>query len=118
MLETASGRKAFSVGKPSPIMMRAARKAMGLRAEQTIMIGDTMETDIHGGVSMGYHTVLVLSGGTSSDDLAKYAYVPDLIVESISKLAHDQLIEKFALPAAPPATAPSQPARRTRLVPA
>ena len=45
-------------------MMRAARKELGLAAEQTIMIGDTMETDILGGVQMGYHTVLVLTGGT------------------------------------------------------
>ena len=46
MLETATGRKAFSVGKPSPVMMRAARKELGLSADETTMIGDTMETDI------------------------------------------------------------------------
>ena len=38
------------------------------------MIGDTMETDILGGVQLGYHTVLVLSGGTDRDDLPRYAY--------------------------------------------
>src|ERR1700733_10136199 len=43
MLETASGRKAFSVGKPSPVMLRGARKELGLDAEHTIVIGDTME---------------------------------------------------------------------------
>lgn len=117
MLETASGRKAFSVGKPSPIMMRAARKAMGLRAEQTIMIGDTMETDILGGVSMGYHTVLVLSGGTARDDLAKFAYVPDLVVDSIGELTHERMIEAFRPPLDGAAT-PTPPARRRRLVPA
>jgi NagD protein len=98
MLETASGRKAFSVGKPSPIMMRAARKALGLTAEQTIMIGDTMETDILGGVQMGYHTVLVLSGGTAAEDLPRYAYVPDLVVSSIGELTHQRLMETFARP--------------------
>jgi NagD protein len=90
---------------------------MGLRAEQTIMIGDTMETDILGGVQMGYHTVLVLSGGTAQEDLAKYAYVPDLVVESIGDLSHDKFVEQFAPLAAPSVTAPSQPARRRRLVP-
>jgi NagD protein len=99
MLETASGRKAFSVGKPSPIMMRAARKELGLDADHTIMIGDTMETDIAGGVQMGYRTVLVLSGGTKADDLPKYAYVPDLVVGSIGDLSHEGLIERFAAPA-------------------
>ena len=66
MLETATGVKAFSVGKPSPVMMRAARKELGLATGETIMIGDTMETDILGGVQLGYRTVLVLTGGTKS----------------------------------------------------
>src|SRR5436190_15937880 len=48
-LEIATGVKAFSVGKPSPIMMRAARKELGLATDETTMIGDTMETDILGG---------------------------------------------------------------------
>lgn len=86
MLETATGIKAFSVGKPSPVMMRQARKQLGLSTAQTVMIGDTMETDILGGVQMGYGTVLTLSGGTKSHDLVRYAYRPDLIVESIAEL--------------------------------
>jgi NagD protein len=87
MLELATGVKAFSAGKPSPIMMRAARKDLGLSTDETTMIGDTMETDILGGVQLGFHTVLVLSGGTRSEDLAKYAYRPDVIVQSLGELA-------------------------------
>ena len=64
MLEAATGVKAFSVGKPSPVMLRAARKELGLTTDQTIVIGDTMETDILGGVQLGFKTILVLSGGT------------------------------------------------------
>src|SRR5215813_11504377 len=71
LLEVATGVKAFSVGKPSPVMMRAARKELGLTTDETTMIGDTMETDILGGVQLGYHTVLVLSGGTKLDDLPR-----------------------------------------------
>jgi NagD protein len=80
--------KAFSVGKPSPVMMRAARKELGLEAANTIMIGDTMDTDILGGVQMGYRTVLVLSGTTSREDLKDFAYRPDLVVDSINDLLH------------------------------
>lgn len=106
MLESASGIKAFSVGKPSPIMMRCARKMLGLRSERTIMIGDTMETDILGGVQMGYKTILVLSGGTQRDDLANYAYGPDLVVNSIADLRHERLVEQFRMtPDAMPAPA-------------
>src|SRR3954451_24304088 len=43
MLELATGVKAFSVGKPSPVMMRAARKELGLSTDETTMVGDTME---------------------------------------------------------------------------
>jgi NagD protein len=87
MLETATGVKAFSVGKPSPVMMRAARKELGLSTDETTMIGDTMETDILGGVQLGFHTVLVLSGGTRPDDLPRYAYRPEVVTESLADLA-------------------------------
>jgi NagD protein len=86
MLETATNLKAFSVGKPSPVMMRMARKELGLSTGETTIIGDAMETDILGGVQMGYRTVLVLSGGTKREDLARYAYRPDVVVESIADL--------------------------------
>ena len=84
LLEVATGVKAFSVGKPSPIMMRAARKELGLTTDQTTMIGDTMETDILGGAQLGFRTVLVLTGGTKREDLRHYAYQPDLVVSSLA----------------------------------
>jgi len=96
MIERATGVTAFSVGKPSPIMMRAARKELGLSAAHTIMVGDTMDTDILGGVQMGYRTVLVLSGGTRAVDLARYGYQPDEIVNSIA----DLMVPKFLATAA------------------
>jgi len=86
MIEAATGRKAFSVGKPNPIMMRMARKELGLSAEETIMVGDTMETDILGGLQMGYRTILVLSGGTSKEQLKEFSYQPDRVVNSIRDL--------------------------------
>jgi NagD protein len=85
VLESATGVKAFSVGKPSPLMMRAARKELGLSTDETAIIGDTMETDILGGVQLGYHTVLVLSGGTRAGDIARYAYRPEVVVESLAE---------------------------------
>jgi NagD protein len=92
MLEIATGAKAFSVGKPSPVMMRAARKELGLSTDETTMIGDTMETDILGGVQLGFHTVLVLSGGTRREDLSRYAYGPEVVVESLAE--YSELLTK------------------------
>lgn len=56
------------------------------------MIGDTMETDIVGGVQLGYRTVLVLSGGTQENDLKHFAYRPDIIVPSVAHLCNDEFL--------------------------
>jgi NagD protein len=92
-LETASGRQAFSVGKPSPIMMRMARKELNLRTAEVTMIGDTMETDILGGLQMGYRTVLVYSGSMDPLDLEKYPYQPVLAISSLKDLIYE--VENF-----------------------
>ncbi|MEZ4888249.1 MAG: HAD-IIA family hydrolase [Chitinophagales bacterium] len=86
MIEEATGRKAFSVGKPSPVMMRAARKELGLSTEETTMIGDTLGTDILGGIQMGYRTILCLTGVSKRKDLENSAFVPDIIVDSVADI--------------------------------
>lgn len=91
MIEEASGIKALVIGKPGPVMMRSARKALGLETADTTVIGDTMDTDIQGGVQMGYKTILTLSGITKKEDLIKYAFKPDMIVTSVTEI-------KFPLP--------------------
>ncbi|KAG4078441.1 hypothetical protein HA402_000416 [Bradysia odoriphaga] len=94
MLECASGIKAFSVGKPSPVMMRMARKALQLTTDETVMIGDTMGTDILGAGSMGFTTVLTLSGVTHESDLAHFGYSPDFIIKSVKDLLNEELFMK------------------------
>jgi NagD protein len=94
LLEAATGKRAFSAGKPSPVMFRAARKRLGLTTDETVMIGDTMETDILGATQMGYTTVLVLSGGTRREDLSRFAYQPSLVVDSIANLGDSLLAGK------------------------
>lgn len=94
MIESATGKRAFSVGKPSPVMMRAARTELGLRTAETIMIGDTMSTDILGGTQMGYKTILVLSGGTDLEDLGNFAYSPDYVIKDISEVPAELVISQ------------------------
>lgn len=86
MIEEATGKRAFVIGKPSPVMMRSARKALGLETAYTTVIGDTMDTDILGGTVMGYKTILVLSGISARDELIHYAFKPDLLVDSINDI--------------------------------
>ena len=95
MLEFATGKQAFSVGKPSPVMMRMARKTLQLATDETIMIGDTMGTDILGAGSMGFTTVLTLSGVTNEDDLDHYGYSPDFIIQSVNDLLDEELFTRI-----------------------
>lgn len=95
MIEMATGRKAFSAGKPNPVMMRIAKAELGTRSANTIMIGDTMETDILGGVQMGFKTVLTLTGSTKIDDLDSYAYSPDNVISSIQELNDPTVLEQI-----------------------
>ena len=102
LLESASGLKAFSVGKPSPVIMRMAEQELLARGpiDQVTMVGDTMETDIVGGLQMGYRTVLVLSGSTTTEALERYAYAPTEVVTSIADLvAEAEGTDKPAAPA-------------------
>jgi len=93
MIEEATGKKAFSVGKPSPVMMRAARKQLGLEARETVIIGDTMDTDILGGVQLAYSTILTLSGVSKKEMLSDFAFEPDIIVNSVADLDLKKILE-------------------------
>ena len=86
LMEKASGVPAFFIGKPNPLMMRTALNHLDVHSENTIMVGDNMATDIIGGVQAGMETVLVLSGVTRRDSVARYAYQPSHIVESVAEL--------------------------------
>jgi NagD protein len=86
LLEAASGCKAYHVGKPNPFMMRAARKQLGLRTDEVVMIGDTMETDIRGAAELGFRSILVLTGSSSRETLKQYPFLPTIVVDSIAEL--------------------------------
>lgn len=101
-LERATGKTAFSVGKPSPVMMRAARKELGLATSETVVIGDTVETDILGGVQMGYRTILTLSEGAWREHPENFAFRPDLIVDSIADHVGPHTRSEGLLPPADP----------------
>ena len=71
-----------------------ARKVLGLATAETIMIGDTMGTDILGAGSMGFTTVLTLSGVTNKNDLDHYGYTPDFVINSVKDLLDKELFER------------------------
>ena len=85
-IELATGRKAYYVGKPNPLMMRHALKVLGCQREDAVVIGDRMDTDIIAGVEAEIETVLVLSGVSTQADVARFAFAPDHIFSGIGEL--------------------------------
>jgi len=86
LIEKASGTSPFFVGKPNPLMMRTALNYLDVHSEDTVMVGDRMDTDIVAGVESGMETILVLSGVTRRQDVARYPYQPTRIVESVAEI--------------------------------
>ena len=86
LIEAASGVSPFFVGKPNPLMMRTALNYLDVHSENTVMIGDRMDTDILAGVESGMETILVLTGVTRCEDVARYPYQPTRCVESVADI--------------------------------
>jgi len=86
LIEKATGRAPFFIGKPNPFMMRAALNHLGVHSENTTMIGDRMDTDIVAGIQSGLGTILVLTGSTNRDNINNFPYQPQLIVGSVAEI--------------------------------
>jgi NagD protein len=85
-IELASGKAAYYVGKPNPLMMRIALKKLGLTREETIIIGDRMDTDIVAGIESEIDTCLVLSGISTREIMSTFAYQPHYVLEGVSDI--------------------------------
>ena len=85
-VELASGKKAYFVGKPNPLMMRMALKKLTSQREDTIIIGDRMDTDIIAGIESEIDTVLVLSGITTKDMIKNFSYRPRYVLDGVKDL--------------------------------
>jgi NagD protein len=82
-IERATGVKPYYIGKPNPLIMRTALRRLGSHSEETVMIGDRMDTDIVAGIETGLETVLVLTGVTKREDVKRYPYQPSRVCDSI-----------------------------------
>src|SRR3954470_19165048 len=83
MITAASGRRPYFVGKPNPMMLRSAMNKIEAHSENTIMVGDRMDTDIVAGIEAGLDTILVLSGSTRVADIERYPYRPGRVLDGI-----------------------------------
>lgn len=85
-IELATGKKAYYVGKPNPLMMRTGLRMLGVHSEEAAIIGDRMDTDIVAGIESGLDTVLVLSGVTSREDCDQFPYRPRVILNGVGDI--------------------------------
>jgi NagD protein len=90
LIETASGVAPFFVGKPNALMMRLALNFLNVHSENTIMVGDRMDTDIVAGVTSGMETILVLSGVTKAESIDTFPYLPTHIKGSVADIMPEE----------------------------
>jgi NagD protein len=86
MITAATGIKAYFIGKPNPLMVRSALRRLGVHSEDTVMVGDRMDTDIIAGIESGMETILVLSGVTQREEVERFPYRPSRIVTSVEEI--------------------------------
>lgn len=85
-IELATGKSAYYVGKPNPLMMRTGLRLLGVHSDEAVMIGDRMDTDIVAGMESGLTTALVLSGVTTRDNMEVFAYRPHYILNGVGDI--------------------------------
>ena len=87
-LERATGRKPIYIGKPAPTMIFTAMKKFGYSAEETVVVGDRLYTDVASGNNALVDTVCVLSGEATAEEIlnASGEKVPTFVLKSIADL--------------------------------
>lgn len=82
-LEAATGVEPTCIGKPEPILYQQALKILGTDKNNTIAIGDRLNTDILGAVNAGMRSIMVLTGVSSLADLDTIDYQPTWILDDL-----------------------------------
>jgi len=86
MIYNATGKKPIVIGKPSPLMPELAMDKMGVSKEETCVVGDRIYTDVKSGLNAGCVGILVMSGETTPEILAKSPDKPHLVLESAKEI--------------------------------
>jgi len=86
LISAATGVKPYFIGKPNPLMMRTALRTLNAHSEDSVMIGDRMDTDIVAGLESGLRTILVLTGVTTREQVERFPYRPTWIKESVAEI--------------------------------
>jgi HAD superfamily hydrolase (TIGR01450 family) len=84
-IETASGARAETAGKPEPHLFKQAKAAIP-EAKRPAMVGDRIASDIEGGRRAGMATILVLTGSGTREEAAAAEHPPDHVIDDLTGL--------------------------------
>ncbi len=85
-IQTATDVKPITIGKPEIGIFTETVRTMGTPVDQTVMVGDRLDTDIEGAARAGLRSVFLLSGVHTRADLSWAPAQPDLVCEDIAAL--------------------------------
>lgn len=89
MIEKATGKTPYFIGKPRPEMILLALEKYGYDKKDAVMIGDRVYTDIASGFNAGIDTAFVLSGEGTMADVENTATKPTFIYKNIREIYFD-----------------------------
>lgn len=85
-VQAASGVSPMIAGKPGPIMYRLALERLNVDPDETVGVGDRLETDIAGAQACGCRTALVLSGVSTAEQASLWRPAPNWIAPDLADL--------------------------------
>jgi 4-nitrophenyl phosphatase len=85
-LSVSADKKPIIMGKPERPIFELAMERMGLPADQVASVGDRLDTDILGGQLAGLHTILLLTGIASKEDLLASDIKPTWVFKDLMEL--------------------------------
>jgi len=85
LVETSTQQKAKYIGKPEREIVDFAAKVKGFDPKSAVMVGDNYNTDIKCGINAGIDTLLVYTGVSTHEDIAKAPIKPTHEVESLDQ---------------------------------
>ena len=85
-LQTSTGVAPIIIGKPEPRLFEQASQRLRVPPEQTLVIGDRLETDILGAKRARMASALVLTGVTRAEDLRRADVQPDWAFSDLREL--------------------------------
>lgn len=81
VITSATGVEPIVAGKPFPYLMELALERLGTSKEETLVVGDRLETDIAAGQAVGCPTALMLSGVSTREEAKDWN--PSIIADSL-----------------------------------